>query len=154
MLYKIASQRWFYFLIGMLICFQSNAQVLPYKDYRLSVEDRVKDLLSRMTEEEKFYQVFMVAHNGEFNSNDYKNGIFGIQLHAGGLNENAGQQMLDYSNGKLLEAELAEMRSIQEYLVTQTRLGIPAASFNKNVIHDVAEASALARVLRVKFELG
>ena len=48
----------------------------------------------------------------------------------------------------------SEMRSIQEYLVTQTRLGIPAASFNKNVIHDVAEASALARVLRVKFELG
>lgn len=173
MFYKIASQRWFYFLIGMLICFQSNAQLLPYKDYRMSVEERVKDLLSRMTEEEKFYQVFMVAHNGEFNSNDYKNGIFGIQLHAGGLNENAGQQMLDYSNGKLLEAELAEMRSIQEYFVTQTRLGIPAiffgeslhgvvakggvsfpqsialaASFNKSVIHDVAEASALASYQR------
>ena len=45
---------------------QLHAQILPYKDSNLPVETRVKDLLSRMTAEEKFYQVFMIAHDGVF----------------------------------------------------------------------------------------
>ncbi len=113
--------------------------MLPYKDDRLSVDARVKDLLSRMTQEEKFYQVFMIAHDGVFKEEDYTHGIFGIEMNTSGLNEAAGQQMLDYSNGNSVEAELAEMLRIQKYLVTKTRLGIPAIFFGESLHGVVAK---------------
>jgi len=116
-----------------------NAQILPYKDNRLSVDARVKDLLSRMTQEEKFYQVFMIAHDGVFKEEDYTHGIFGIEMNTSGLNEAAGQQMLDYSNGNTIESELAEMRRIQKFLTTQTRLGIPAVFFGESLHGVVAK---------------
>jgi beta-glucosidase len=116
-----------------------NAQILPFKDNRLSVDERVKDLLSRMTAEEKFYQVFMIAHDGVFKEEDYIHGIFGIEMNTSGLNEAAGQQMLDYSNGNSIEAELAEMLRIQRYLVTKTRLGIPAIFFGESLHGVVAK---------------
>jgi beta-glucosidase len=116
-----------------------NAQILPYKDDRLSVDVRVKDLISRMTQEEKFYQVFMIAHDGVFKEEDYTHGIFGIEMNTSGLNEAAGQQMLDYSNGNTIEAELAEMRRIQKFLITETRLGIPAVFFGESLHGVVAK---------------
>lgn len=118
---------------------QLHAQILPYKDSSLSVEVRVKDLLSRMTAEEKFYQVFMIAHDGVFQESDYTYGIFGIEMNTSGLNEAAGQQMLDYSKGNAIETELAEMLRIQKYLVTQTRLGIPAVFFGESLHGVVAK---------------
>ena len=118
---------------------QLHAQVLPYKDSSLPVETRVKDLLSRMTAEEKFYQVFMIAHDGLFQESDYSHGIFGIEMNTSGLNEAAGQQMLDYSKGNAIETELAEMLRIQKYLVTKTRLGIPAVFFGESLHGVVAK---------------
>lgn len=118
---------------------QLHAQILPYKDSNLPVETRVKDLLSRMTAEEKFYQVFMIAHDGVFKEEDYTHGIFGIEMNTSGLNEAAGQQMLEYSKGNAIEAELAEMLRIQKYLVTQTRLGIPAIFFGESLHGVVAK---------------
>ena len=118
---------------------QLHAQVLPYKDSSLPVETRVKDLLSRMTAEEKFYQVFMIAHDGVFQESDYSHGIFGIEMNTSGLNEAAGQQMLDYSKGNAIETELAEMLRIQKYLVTKTRLGIPAVFFGESLHGVVAK---------------
>jgi beta-glucosidase len=162
-----------FYLIGILATVQTYAQVLPYKDHHLSIDARVKDLLSRMTQEEKFYQVFMIAHDGVFKEEDYTHGIFGIEMNTSGLNESAGQQMLDYSNGNSVEVELAEMRRIQKFLVTRTRLGIPAvffgeslhgvvakggvsfpqsialaASFNKNLMMEVSDANATASYQR------
>ena len=122
-----------------LASLQLHAQILPYKDSNLSVEVRVNDLLSRMTAEEKFYQVFMIAHDGVFQESDYTHGIFGIEMNTSGLNEAAGQQMLDYSKGNAIESELAEMLRIQKYLVTQTRLGIPAIFFGESLHGVVAK---------------
>jgi beta-glucosidase len=122
-----------------LASLQLHAQILPYRDSNLPVEKRVKDLLSRMTAEEKFYQVFMIAHDGVFKEEDYPHGIFGIEMNTSGLNEAAGQQMLDYSNGNSVEAELAEMLRIQKYLVTKTRLGIPAIFFGESLHGVVAK---------------
>ncbi|HEY5407784.1 MAG TPA: hypothetical protein VIJ92_11885, partial [Ginsengibacter sp.] len=34
--------------------------ILPYKNPKLSIEERVKDLIARMTPEEKFWQLFMI----------------------------------------------------------------------------------------------
>lgn len=150
-----------------------QAQILPYKDSSLSTEARVKDLLSRMTEEEKFYQVFMIAHDGVFQEQDYTHGIFGIEMNTSGQNEAAGQQMLDYSKGNAVETEIAEMNRIQKHMITQTRLGIPAiffgeslhgvvakggvsfpqsialaASFNESLMKDVSDAIAMSSYQR------
>lgn len=118
---------------------QLHAQILTYKNSDLPVETRVSDLLSRMTLEEKFYQVFMIAHDGVFQESDYTHGIFGIEMNTSGLNEAAGQQMLDYSKGNAIETELSEMLRIQKYLVTQTRLGIPAIFFGESLHGVVAK---------------
>ena len=39
----------------------AQQKVLPYRNPQLSVDARVRDLLSRMTLEEKFWQLFMVS---------------------------------------------------------------------------------------------
>ena len=58
-----------------------SQQGMPYKNPKLSPEERAVDLLQRMTAEEKFWQLFMIP--GEINPGDedkYKNGIFGFQV--------------------------------------------------------------------------
>ena len=50
------------FLILLILIQGTNSKDLkpPYKNANLPVEDRVNDLLSRMTIEEKFWQLFMI----------------------------------------------------------------------------------------------
>ena len=51
--------------------------ILPYKNPALPVDERVKDLVSRMTPEEKFWQMFMIPGDlDNADSSQYKNGIF------------------------------------------------------------------------------
>ena len=67
------------FALLLLIPFaQIKAQL--YKDSKLLVEARVKDLLSRMTPEEKFWQMFMIPGDLSQDKEKYKAGIFGFQL--------------------------------------------------------------------------
>jgi beta-glucosidase len=76
-----------------LAVFSQN--MLPYKDPKLPIEQRVKDLLSRMTPEEKFWQCFMIP--GEIKAGDelkYSTGIFGFQVSAGSKGGNAAEQLL------------------------------------------------------------
>ena len=73
-------------------------QIAPYKNPTLPIDARVNDLLSRMTIEEKFWQLFMIP--GEVKKGDeekYKNGIFGFQVSASVQGNNAAQQMLHYN---------------------------------------------------------
>jgi beta-glucosidase len=48
------------FFIFSLFGAAQSQQVLPYRNKSLPVEARVKDLLSRMSPEEKFWQLFMI----------------------------------------------------------------------------------------------
>ena len=45
--------------------FAQNINIPPYKDPSLPVELRVKDLLGRMTKEEKFRQMFMIPEESD-----------------------------------------------------------------------------------------
>ena len=73
-------------------------RILPYKNAELPAEERVRDLLRRMTIEEKFWQLFMIPGDLDNASPDqYKNGIFGFQVSAGSKNGDAAQQLLTYS---------------------------------------------------------
>lgn len=88
---------------------------LPYRDPRQPVEVRVQDLLARMTLDEKFWQLFMVADSpfGDFSS--YPHGAFGLQL-GPGRDSLRGPDYVD---------------AVQRHFVEKTRLGIPIIVFGE-----------------------
>ena len=57
-----------------------QAEDLPYKNPKLSVEERVEDLLKRMTVEEKFWQIYMMPGDLDAGKERFKDGIFGFQV--------------------------------------------------------------------------
>ncbi|MBI1881035.1 MAG: beta-glucosidase, partial [Chloroflexi bacterium] len=95
---------------------------LPYQNPALPLEERVADLLSRMTLAEKIAQlgsiwVFEVLEDMKFSETRAKK-LFGQGL--GQVTRIGGASSLDPAAG----AELAN--TIQKYLLENTRLGIPA----------------------------
>ena len=92
-------KRILFFFVSLIFLQQSlTAQNnFPYKDSTLPVDERVKDLLSRMTPEEKFWQCFMIPGDLDNRTDSmYKNGIFGLQVSATAKGDAAGQ-MLNYN---------------------------------------------------------
>ncbi len=57
-----------------------DAAAPPYRDARLPTRERVRDLLSRMTLEEKFWQLYMIPGDLDDPALDYSRGIFGLQI--------------------------------------------------------------------------
>ncbi len=123
----------------------------PYKDANIPIDARVKDLLLRMTPEEKFWQLFMLAGGYEDGVEKYLPGVFGFQISS--PSDSTGTAVL--------------VNRIQKHFVEQTRLGIPiipfaealhglvqkgatsypqaialAATFDTSLMHDIAAAIA------------
>ena len=132
------------YLGTLFLFFYSNAQTIPaYKNPQLPVEDRVKDLISRMTIEEKFWQLFMIP--GDMDNADsaqFKNGLFGFQVSAAAKND-AGGQMLNYSTSESAAALLKKINAIQKYFTENTRLGIPLIFFDE-ALHGLVRDGATA----------
>jgi beta-glucosidase len=124
---------------------QANSQqVLLYKNPALPVEQRVKDLLSRMTPEEKFWQLFMIPGDLDNAKPDqYKNGIFGFQVSASAQAKGNTQQLLSYNTTEEAIALAKKINSIQQYFVEHTRLGIPIIAFDE-ALHGVVRKGATA----------
>ena len=80
-----------------------------------TVPDRVRDLVARMTIEEKFWQLYMIP--GTLEDGDYSKGIFGLQTRS--------------APDARADAELHN--SMQRYFVERTRLGIPMLPFEEAV---------------------
>ena len=121
----------------------SAQNLLPYKNASLPVEERVKDLLSRMTPEEKFWQLFMIP--GEIGKGDeekYKNGIFGFQVSAASSGGGAAQQMLHYGTSENALLLAKKINAIQKYFVEKTRLGIPMIAFDE-ALHGLVREPAV-----------
>ena len=89
---------------------------------------RVRDLLGRMTLEEKFWQLFMVPGNLENPSHDWSHGSFGLQIR-------------DSTPDPAAFATL--VNRIQHYFVERTRLGIPIIPFEE-ALHGVVLPGATA----------
>ena len=91
-----------------------------YKNPRLSVEDRIKDLLSRMTVEEKVAQLVQVSAEGlQFNeeqptAESLEKAFRGLSY--GALNPQFGAPCTEIAK---------RIRASQEYARAKTRLGIP-----------------------------
>src|SRR5210317_1440810 len=89
----------FAFLVSNLV-----GQILPYKNSNLLLEERVDDLLQRMTLEEKFWQLFMIPGDLSDGAEKYKNGIFGFQVSTKGTSGNIAEQMLSYGSSGSAES--------------------------------------------------
>lgn len=127
--------------LSLLGVFPATAQL--YKDPKQPVEKRVADLLSRMTPEEKFWQLFMIPGDISSNKDRYKTGIFGFQISTVGQNGNAAGQMLSYGAGASA-AETAEMvNTIQRFFLNESRLGIPIIPFDE-ALHGLVRQGATA----------
>ncbi len=93
-----------------------------YRDSSRSVEDKVKDLISRMTLEEKIAQLGSVSGRPEGKEKNY------LSFIDNGLIRNGiGQISAPARSTGLPAKELAEYtNAVQKYLLEKTRLGIPA----------------------------
>ena len=105
----------------------------PYRDARLSVPERVRDLLGRMTLEEKFWQLFMIPGDLDDPSHDYSHGIFGLQISPAG----------DTSSRGAARQHAERINAIQRYFVERTRLGIPIIPFEE-AVHGFVRPGATA----------
>jgi beta-glucosidase len=82
-------------LLGISFSVILSAQQLPiYKNPKYATDERVADLIKRMTPTEKFWQLFMIPGDLGSNPSLYKNGIFGFQVSAASTQAGVGQQML------------------------------------------------------------
>ena len=115
----------------------------PYKNPDVPIDQRVEDLLSRMTLKEKFWQMFLIPGDLSDGKEHYKDGVFGFQVAAHPQSESASGQMLSYdagSNG----AETAKLiNKIQEFLMKETRLGIPMIPVDE-ALHGLVREGATA----------
>ncbi|MCX6224916.1 MAG: PA14 domain-containing protein, partial [Bacteroidia bacterium] len=104
-----------------------------YKDPKASVAARVQDLISRMTPEEKFWQLFMIPGDLSIGKDKLKNGIFGFQVSAEGKTADATQQLLNYAPGVSAAETAIKINEIQRFFLTETRLGIPIIPFDESL---------------------
>jgi beta-glucosidase len=133
----------FIFTLNLFFIVAANGQAgLPYKDSTLSIEQRVNDLLGRMTLEEKFWQMFMIP--GDLNDakpGQYNQGIFGFQVSAASADGNAAQQILSYSTKESAVSLAKKINAIQKYFVDSSRLGIPIIAFDE-ALHGLVREGA------------
>jgi beta-glucosidase len=121
--------------IFLVICNIINAQNIPvYKNAALPVSVRVQDLLSRMTSEEKFWQLFMIPGEiKDLQDLNYKDGLFGFQVSAESSDKGANNQLLKYGINENAIAIVKKINKSQHYFVEQTRLGIPIIAFDETL---------------------
>ncbi|MEI6139884.1 MAG: glycoside hydrolase family 3 N-terminal domain-containing protein, partial [Mariniphaga sp.] len=96
-----------------------------YKDPSAPIESRIKDLLGRMTLEDKCRQLDIWHVNATKTSD---NTIFQKQLKNLGDTIKDGIGFLQFDTKLPSEAYIPNFNAIQKYFVEQTRLGIPAIS--------------------------
>jgi beta-glucosidase len=110
--------------------------VPPYRNAALPIEARVRDLVSRMTLEEKFWQLFMIPGDLDNPANDYSHGVFGLQIGTG-RNEDAAV----LPAAEIARAHADRINAIQRFFVERTRLGIPIIPFEE-AVHGLAREGA------------
>ena len=97
-----------------------------YRDASRPMEERIHDLLGRMTRSEKFWQLFMLPGDLDDSTQDWSAGVFGLQI-------------APQSNDA--RAHAARIAAIQRWFVERTRLGIPIIPFDE-AVHGLARGGA------------
>lgn len=128
-----------YMAMLLLACVGWNlafGQELPYKNAALPVDQRVNDLMRRMTLDEKIAQI---RHLHSWNIFD------GQELDDGKLAEATKDIAWGFVEGFPLTGENCRknMRAIQQYMVEHTRLGIPAFTVAESLHGSAHEGSTI-----------
>jgi beta-glucosidase len=118
--------------IGLLLAVPLASQI-PYRDARLPIDARVRDLVGRMTLEEKFWQLFMIPGDLDDPANDYSNGVFGLQISAAPQPRSTLQRTARSAAPTTARAHAERINAIQRFFVERTRLGIPIIPFDEAV---------------------
>ena len=129
----------FIFFLPLIVVLAQNSP--PYKNARLPITERVKDLLRRMTPEEKFWQLFMIPVDLGKDESLYKHGIFGFQVSAAAKGGDAATQLLQYGIHEDALSLAKKINAIQKYFVEKTRLGIPMIAFDES-LHGLVRSGA------------
>ena len=120
-----------------------DTAVPPYRDARLPTRERVGDLLSRMTLEEKFWQLYMIPGDLDDPALDYSRGIFGLQISEAPRGHGNGEGGPRRPVPDVARRHAERINAIQRYFVEKTRLGIPIIPFEE-ALHGLAKAGATA----------
>ena len=113
----------------------------PYRDASRPVAERVRDLLGRMTLEEKFRQLFMIPGDLDDSTHDYATGIFGLQISVAPTGDTT--RLAAAAPGVAARAHAERVNSVQRHFVERTRLGIPIIAFDE-ALHGLAREGATA----------
>ena len=136
----------FFFILPLLIVVsasnpsnkaRSQQQIPDYKNPRLSTEQRVTDLLSRMTLEEKIAQLTCLWVN-----RPQKNALTNFATDRGDFSPEKAAQVMKYGIGQIARQREQKgprdgavfANAVQKWLIENTRLGIPAV-FHDEILH-------------------
>ncbi len=108
----------------------------PYRNPRLPTAERVRDLMGRMSLEDKFWQLFMIPGDRDAPADDYSHGIFGLQISEAPRGDSV-------PLGDAARAQARRIDAIQRYFVDSTRLGIPIIPFDEAVHGLVREGATV-----------
>ena len=117
--------------LTLLIVASSAAAVQERPAYRnasLTPDARARDLLRRMTPQEKFWQLYMSPGDLDDSTHDYSNGSFGLQIRLPDADRRAPNA--DAARAQV-RAHDEKINTIQRYFVEKTRLGIPIIPFEE-----------------------
>lgn len=128
--------------IGLLGSCESKDQMV-YKNPDASIEERVDDLLARMTLEEKFWQLFMIPGDITEEKEKFRHGIFGFQVATKSSTGNEVEQILEYSTGGNAKETALRINEMQKFFLEETRLGIPIIPFDE-ALHGLIREDATA----------
>ena len=128
-------------LMVFSITVRSQQPVAKYKNPNIPIEDRIDDLIGRMTLEDKFWQLYMIPGDLSDGKEKYAHGIFGFQVATKGKSASRAEQILEYRPGAPARETAELINSIQHYFVEETRLGIPIIPFDE-ALHGLVRQGA------------
>lgn len=127
--------------MSTITSFTSNVKEAPYKNPNATPDERVRDLLGRMTLEEKVAQMLCIW--GEKNTVLFQGKELNREVLRERYKDGLGQiARLSDTGGGLSPVEMVELANeIQRFFVEETRLGIPVI-FHEECLHGLAAKDA------------
>lgn len=125
---------WICLLLSVHAGILLQAQTIPYKNSALPVEERIQDLLGRMTLEEKVAQLRHIHSENVFDEQ---------QLSKDKLNSFCQGMSFGFAEGLPLHSANchANFKQLQKYMIEETRLGIPTI-ITTEALHGMAQDGA------------
>ena len=106
----------------------------PYRNAALPIDARARDLLGRMTLQEKFWQVYMSPGSLDDSTHDYSNGAFGLQIRLESPDAERPAPSAEGADARaraVVRRHTERINATQRYFLEKTRLGIPIIPFEE-----------------------